>query len=343
MTPTAAVGLDLAALADWFPTAVPGADVPRQARLITGGKSNLTYEIDDGQRTWILRRPPLGHVLATAHDMAREFRVMSALQGTAVPVPRTYALCQDTAVLGVPFYVMEKVPGTTYRSAADLAPLGSAQVRVLSTRLVDTLVVLHSVDPVAVGLGDFGRPEGFLGRQVGRWKKQLDGSYSRELVGADLLYRQLAASVPTESRAGIVHGDYRLDNVLFDGDRLTAVLDWEMATLGDPITDLALLVAYHRLATLPGGSAIIDASTAAGFLTEDEIVQRYAEQGGRPITRFGFYLGLAFFKMAAIFEGIHYRHQQGRTAGTGFEGIGRLTEPLIDAGLYALMTDSEGH
>jgi len=260
-------GVDLARLADWFPAQVPGAGAPTAARLIAGGKSNLTYEIDDGRHVWILRRPPLGHVLATAHDMAREYRVMSALRDTSVPVPQTYALCSDTELLGAPFYVMAKAPGTTYRSAQELAALGESSVRAMSATLVETLADLHAVEPVAVGLADFGRPAGFLARQVSRWKKQLDASHSRELPGAEELYARLSGAVPEQSAPGIVHGDYRMDNVLFAGTTLTAVLDWEMATLGDPITDLALLVLYQRLHDLPGGGAISDVAAAPGFLS----------------------------------------------------------------------------
>ncbi|MEV4331085.1 phosphotransferase family protein [Streptomyces sp. NPDC049597] len=331
-------GLDLARFTDWFSSSVPGAGGDLTARLVAGGKSNLTYEVTDGTgQAWIVRRPPLGHVLATAHDMAREYRVMSALQDTEVPVPTTYALCEDTNVLGAPFYVMERVAGTPYRHASELAPLGPERTRAISTGLVDTLATLHEVDPAAVGLADFGRPEGFLARQVGRWKKQLDASYCRDLSAADELHARLAADVAPESAPGIVHGDYRLDNVLTDDrDRPAAVIDWEMATLGDPLTDLALLVLYQRLGTLLGGSAVADAASAPGFLTEDETLQRYAARSDRDLSRFGFYLGLASFKLAAILEGIHYRHLHGQTVGAGFEHVGKVVHPLLDAGLTAL-------
>ncbi|MDH6464744.1 aminoglycoside phosphotransferase (APT) family kinase protein [Micromonospora sp. A200] len=329
-------GLDLARLADWFAAAVPEAAGQLTARLVAGGKSNLTYEVGDGRRTWIVRRPPLGHVLATAHDMSREYRVMSALWTTDVPVPKTYALCSDADVLGAPFYVMERVDGTAYRHAAELERLGAERTRVISTRLVDTLAALHAVDPVAVGLADFGRADGFLARQVSRWKKQLDASYCRDLPAADELHARLASGVPSESTPGIVHGDYRLDNVLTDDrDRLAAVIDWEMATLGDPLTDLALLVLYQRLGRLVG-VAVADASSAPGFLTEDEILDRYAASSTRPLPPLGFHLGLAAFKLAAILEGIHYRHLRGQTVGSGFERLGEVTELLLDAGLTYL-------
>ncbi|MFE6925346.1 phosphotransferase family protein [Nocardia sp. NPDC057663] len=330
-------GLDLDRLSTWLRGQVDVAGALR-GTVIAGGKSNLTYEVTDGTARWIVRRPPLGHVLATAHDMAREYHVMAALRDTDVPVPMMYALCQDDAVLGAPFYVMERVEGTPYRSAAELAELGPERTRAISTRLVDTLAALHAVDPAAVGLADFGRPEGFLARQVNRWKKQLDASHTRDLPAAVELHARLAADVPAESTAGIVHGDFRLDNVLADDrDRAAAVIDWEMATLGDPLTDLALMIVYGRLAAEPTGEVgVADASTAPGFLTEAEIIAHYTARSERDMSRFGFYLGLAAFKLAAILEGVHYRYLQGQTVGAGFAGVGAAVEPLLESGLTAL-------
>ncbi|MEV6218214.1 phosphotransferase family protein [Nocardia sp. NPDC051833] len=331
-------GLDLDRFSTWLRDRVPAMGSALSGTLIAGGKSNLTYAVSDGRTRWIVRRPPLGHVLATAHDMAREYRVMAALRPTDVPVPTTHALCQDDTVLGAPFYVMEHVEGTPYRTAAELRALGPERTRAISTDLVDTLAVLHAVDPAAIGLADFGRPEGFLERQVRRWKKQLDASHSRELPLADELHARLAADVPTESAVGIVHGDYRLDNVLTDrDDRLAAVIDWEMATLGDPLTDLALMLLYGRLAAdRSSGATVADASTAPGFLSESEIIERYTARSDRDMSRFGFYLGLAAFKLAAILEGIHYRHLHGQTVGKGFDTVGAVIDPLLEAGLTAL-------
>ncbi|WP_158890806.1 phosphotransferase family protein [Amycolatopsis anabasis] len=330
-------GLDLDRLGRWFATTIPGAGGRLSATVIAGGKSNLTYAVMDGTGEWIVRRPPLGHVLATAHDMAREYRVLSALRDTAVPVPATYALCQDDDVLGAPFYVMERVTGTPYRRAAELERLGAHRTRIISQGLVDTLATLHAVDPAEAGLADFGRAEGFLERQVRRWKTQLDASRTRDLPAADELHALLAADVPAETAAGIVHGDFRLDNLLVDdSDVTTAVLDWEMATLGDPLTDLALMVFYHRLGNLLRSEAVTDVAAAPGFLSEEDIIHRYAARSERDLSRFGFYLGLAAFKLAAIGEGIHYRHLHGKTVGAGFDKIGDTVPLLLDAGLTAL-------
>ncbi|MEU9858549.1 phosphotransferase family protein [Streptomyces sp. NPDC047974] len=334
--------LDLDRLGGWLTAHVPGAGTDLSATLIAGGKSNLTYRVTDGTSTWIVRRPPLGHVLATAHDMGREYRVTSALRDTEVPVPRTYGFCEDPEVLGAPFYVMEHCAGTPYRRAAELASLGEARTRLISQNLVDTLVTLHQVDPAAVGLAGFGRPEGYLERQVRRWNKQLDASYSRDLPAADELHRRLATAVPKESASGIVHGDYRLDNLLVDDhDRPTAVLDWEMATLGDPLCDLALMVIYNRLGKVVGDAGgVSTVARAPGHLTEAETIERYAAGSGRDLSRIGFHLGLAAFKLAVIVEGIHYRHLKGQTVGEGFDAIGKAVDPLLDAGLSALKEDT---
>jgi aminoglycoside phosphotransferase (APT) family kinase protein len=331
-------GLDLARFTRFFDAACPGVVTgPLRGRVIAGGKSNLTYEVTDGSTSWIVRRPPLGHVLATAHDMVREHRVITALAPTGVPVPTTYALCEDPDVIGAPFYVMEKVDGTPYRTASQLEPLGPARTRAVSVAMVDTLAELHRVDPAAVGLGDFGRPEGFLARQVRRWRKQLDASHTRDLAGATELHALLEAHVPDASAPGVVHGDFRLDNLLVDDrDRVAAVIDWEMATLGDPLTDVALLLVYQRLADLGIGNVVADASRASGFLSNEEMLARYAAGSDRDLSTIGFYLGLGYYKLAVILEGIHYRYTHGQTVGAGFDTVGTVVEPLIAAGLTSL-------
>jgi aminoglycoside phosphotransferase (APT) family kinase protein len=332
-------GLDVDALTGFLETARPGLiRPPLAAALITGGRSNLTYDVTDaGGRELIVRRPPLGHVLATAHDMAREYRVITALENTAVPVPHAYVLCADPQVTGAPFFVMDKVAGVALRQRAELERLGAERVRRICERMLVTLARLHAIDPVQAGLADFGRTEGYLRRQVSRWRRQLDQSRSRELPGLDELYRRLASAVPAESRTALVHGDYRLDNLLIDvGDQVAAVLDWEMSTLGDPLVDVAVLVAYLQEATQSPYGSPDSAFNAAGFPSPAELVETYARLSGRAVDDLGFYLGLAFFKIAGILEGIYFRYVAGQTVGDGFDGIGARVPWLVEAGLAAI-------
>ncbi|MFD6417669.1 phosphotransferase family protein [Streptomyces sp. NPDC060194] len=332
MTISPPPGLDLDRLRDRLGSG------PLTARLIEGGRSNLTYDVAeaDGGGRWVVRRPPLGHVLATAHDMRREHRVISALHGTDVPVPRTVLLCEDEAVIGAPFYVMEFVEGTPYRTADELAAIGPERTRAACLGLVDTLVALHAVDPEAVGLGDFGRPEGFLDRQLRRWGKQLDASRNRELAGIDELHAALGRALPAPQAPAVIHGDYRLDNVLIGpDDRIRAVLDWEMSTLGDPLTDLGLLVMYSRRIDLPD-SPISTTGAAPGHPDPAELVERYATLSGRDVGAIAWYTAFAWFKLAVILEGIHYRFTLGQTVGAGFDRIGDLVPVFIEHGLTTL-------
>ncbi|MFE7009606.1 phosphotransferase family protein [Streptomyces sp. NPDC057651] len=334
-------GLDLDQLRGHLDRERPGLVAgPLSGRVVEGGRSNLTYIVGDGSSTWVVRRPPLGHVLATAHDMKREYRVISALNPTSVPVPETLLMCEDDGVLGAPFYVMEYVAGTPYRTADQLAQLGPERTRAAVLGLVDTLVDLHAVDPAEVGLADFGRPEGFLDRQLRRWGKQLDASRNRELAGVDELHAALGRSLPTSPAPTVVHGDYRLDNVLInedtDGvDRIKAVLDWEMSTLGDPLTDLGLLVMYSAKLEVPD-SPVSTTAAAAGHPDPAEIIERYAARSGRDVSAVSWYTAFAWFKLAVILEGIHYRYTLGQTVGAGFDRIGELVPVFIDHGLTTL-------
>ncbi|MCF3100701.1 phosphotransferase family protein [Streptomyces roseoverticillatus] len=330
-------GLDPERLRAHLEQELPGlVQGPLTARLIEGGRSNLTYAVSDGTSRWVVRRPPLGHVLATAHDMRREHRVISALHRTAVPVPGALLLCEDESVLGAPFYVMEFVDGTPYRTAGQLAAIGPDRTRQVVLGLADTLVRLHAVDPEAAGLADFGRPEGFLERQLRRWGKQLEASRNRELPGIDALHSGLAAALPASPAATVVHGDYRLDNVLIGADdTVAAVLDWEMSTLGDPLTDLGLLVMYSEQEPVPG-SPISTTREAPGHPDPAEIVERYAAASGRDVSALPWYTAFAYFKLAVILEGIHYRYTLGQTVGAGFDRIGQLVPLFIDNGLTTL-------
>ncbi len=330
-------GLDLDRLAAWLKRHHPELIRGRlTATLVPGGRSNLTYRVTDGHRRWVLRRPPLGHVLATAHDMGREHRVITALRDTGVPVPATLLYCPDPDVIGAPFYGMEEVAGTVYRTAAQTASLTAEERTAVALALVETLADLHTVDPAAVGLADFGRPEGFLARQVRRWRTQLEASRSRDLPGIDDLADALAASVPDSPRAAIVHGDYRLDNVLVRGTRIAAVLDWEMSTLGDPLTDLGLLLVYWDRLADPDSPVATGVGAAHGFPPGQTLVRWYAERAGTPVPDLGWYVALGAFKLAVILEGIHYRYTLGKTVGEGFDRIGAMVPPLVRLGHDAL-------
>jgi aminoglycoside phosphotransferase (APT) family kinase protein len=337
-------GLDLPAVLDWATREVPGLlSGSMTPELITGGRSNLTYLLTDGDNRVILRRPPLGHVLATAHDMSREHRMIAALADTAVPVPRALALCEDETVTGAPFYLMSWVEGRIVRTVDDAADLDRDARARLSRAMVDVLADLHAIDPEAVGLAGFGRPEGFMARQVRRWGKQLDSSRSRDVEGIDELRESLAASVPESSGAAIVHGDYRLDNLLVAGPsdpdalQVRAVLDWEMATLGDPLADLGLLLAYwDTLSRIPNEVAR-SMGEQAGFPPGSTLAGWYAErQQGADLSLLPWYEAFGIFKLAVIIEGIHYRYTLGQTVGEGYERIGEATPWLVGAGLKRL-------
>jgi aminoglycoside phosphotransferase (APT) family kinase protein len=263
---------------------------------------------------------------------------MSALADTPVPVPRTVLAHSGTDLIGAPFYVMELVEGVVYRSAADLSRLDADGAEALGHAFIDALAELHLVDPAAVGLADFGRPEGYLTRQVSRWTKQLASSRSREVPGFDDLAVRLADAVPDTQRASIVHGDFRLDNAIVAADdpgRVLAILDWEMATLGDPLADLALFTLFWE------GWAGLDNPIAAtptehGFPSAAALTRRYAERTGLDLGDDDWYTAFAHFKFAVICEGIHYRHVQGLTVGEGFDRIGALVPEIVRRGLAAL-------
>lgn len=331
-------GLDLAAVTGWIDATRPGLRRgPLTARQLTGGLSNLTYELTDGHSRWALRRPPLGHALPTAHDMEREYRILSALHGTTVPVPPPVAVCADREVLGVPFYLMGFVDGVVLDRPPVLDRVTPAQAARSGRLLMDTLLALHDLAPDAVGLGELGRPEGFLPRQLRRWTTQWQSSATRSVPELDALVAGLGSTVPAPSPAGIVHGDYRLTNVIYtpDVDRIAAVVDWEMATLGDPLTDLGLLVVYHQLSA-DGGFVMPRLAPDRGFAPPEELVARYAQGSDRDLGTLPWYVAFGWFKLAVIAEGIHARHLAGLTVGAGFEQIGTWVPHLLGRGLAEL-------
>jgi aminoglycoside phosphotransferase (APT) family kinase protein len=347
MSESAAVplpGLDLPAVLRWLADNAPGViGETANAQLIAGGRSNLTYLLDDGERRVVLRRPPLGHVLATAHDMAREHRIIGALAGTGVPVPQALALCTDSSVNSAPFYAMSFVDGLVVRAAlTGLDELDTPARHRLAATMMGVLADLHEVDVEAAGLADFGRPEGFMARQLARWSKQLDASRSRELAGIDRLRDELAARVPSSQGDGIVHGDYRLDNLVVappaadDALAVRAVLDWEMATLGDPLADLGLLLAYWDVMSRLDTASVVHVGASQGFPDGGTLAGWYRDRRDVDLTALPWYRAFGLFKLAVIMEGIHYRFQLGQTVGDDFALIGAAVPAVVDAGLDTL-------
>ncbi|CAN5134022.1 phosphotransferase family protein [soil metagenome] len=306
--------------------------------LIAGGMSNLTYVVSSAAGEVVLRRPPTGSVLPTAHDMAREHRVITALAGTAVPVPVTLHLCTDPAVLGAPFYLMSKVDGliAANRLPAEFAESSEDRHR-LAWGLIDVLADLHAVDPEAVGLTGFGRPEGFMARQVRRWTGQWEASRDLDRPDLDAFARELAGSVPDNPSGPIVHGDYRLDNCLLDPGapgRILAVLDWEMSTLGDPLADLGLLLVYWHQADdeVPRPTVTPSVTAQPGFPSRRAVAARYAERSGRDISDLPWYVAFGFFKLAVVVTGIVARVRAGAMAGKGNADVAGLIDPLVGLG-----------
>jgi aminoglycoside phosphotransferase (APT) family kinase protein len=322
--------VDSVALGAYLAHELPGEETPLEIERIRGGHSNETFYVRRGGEEWVLRRPPRGPLLPTAHDVAREYRVLRALAQTAVPVPRPVLMCEDMTVIGAPFYLMERVRGVVIRAALppaferDVAARGG-----LAEELIDKLAALHAVDWQAVGLSDFGKPQGYLERQVRRWAGQLDASRNRDLPDLDAVTDWLQRNLPESGPATIVHGDYRLDNVMYRDEppaRIVAIFDWEMATLGDPLADLGYLLSFWRERDDPEPELQADASwritEADGFPTRAQLVQRYAERTGRQMTHVSFYVALAIWKLAILLEGSYRRHLAGTTDDPFFASLG---------------------
>jgi aminoglycoside phosphotransferase (APT) family kinase protein len=328
-------GIEGEHVAAWFAENVQGAQPPLSFERISGGRSNITYAVSDtaGNR-WALRRPPLGTRLASAHDMSREYRIISALESTDVPVPPAIGLCEDETVNGDPFYVMGFVDGPILRSKSEAEEaFDEAGRRAIGERVVDTLLAIHSVDPDAVGLGDLARKEEYVARQLRRWHGQWEKSKTRELALIDDVHDRLAARIPEQGPASIVHGDYRLDNmILTPSGEVAAVVDWELCTLGDPLADVGLLLVYW---SQPGDefTPLFEAPTvAAGFPTRDELKARYEERSGRDLSGIDYYVALGLWKLAIVLEGVYARYASGQYGKTdeGFEEFAKIVVRLAE-------------
>jgi aminoglycoside phosphotransferase (APT) family kinase protein len=339
--PPTVEGIDQTRVSEWMSAAIASAKPPFTFELIAGGRSNLTYRVTDhaGQH-FALRRPPVSHVLPTAHDMTREHTVISALGDTQVPVPRAFGLCTDEAVTGAPFYVMSFVEGHILRDEHAASELSEAGRSRAGESLIDTLVMLHQVDVDAVGLGDFARRDGYIARQLKRWHTQftqstVDGEPGPAVV--DRVHELLAAQVPDQQGVAIVHGDYRLDNTVLDDDGVVqAILDWEICTLGDPLADLGLLLVYWAEPG-DGDQALLGVAPTAlpGFATRSDLLARYGADSGRDVSGIAYYRAFGFWKLACILQGVYVRYAGGAAAGdrSGVDQfathVGRLGERAL--------------
>lgn len=324
-------GIDPERVSAWFVDNIPGVVLPLEFRLIAGGRSNLTFEVRDGGGTrYVLRRPPTSHVLPTAHDMAREYKIISALGPAGVPVAPAFGLSTDEAVNGAAFYVMGYVDGIIARSEDEAKQdLDLAARYQTGLAMIDTLAQIHGVDPDEVGLGDLGRKEDYISRQLRRWfgnyQAALESRGGEGLADIDFVHDQLAAQIPEQGRAGVVHGDYRLDNCVVSSDgRVLAVLDWELCTLGDPLADLGQLMVYWPE---PGEFSALgqSATTAPGFPSRTEMASRYEAATGRDLRRLDYYMAFGYWKLACILEGVYTRYVVGAMGDDGFDFTGYPT------------------
>ena len=306
-------GIRVADVSAWLTAHAPDARAPYRFEHIAGGRSNLTYRVTDtAGHAWALRRPPLGHLLATAHDMSREHRIVSALTPTEVPVAPLVGLCEDLSVNDAPFYVMGFVDGIVLRDEASARAVTS-QVRTRSCEsMVDTLVTIHEVDVDSIGLGTLGRKEGYVARQLKRWRQQFEDSKTRELPDIERVHDILAARIPVQQGAGIVHGDFRLDNCIMapTGD-VRAVLDWELCTLGDVLCDVAQLLVYWCEPADEAFTVESPPTVVPGFFSRDQVIEAYAARSTLDLSGIDFYLSFAYWKVACIIEGVYARYRAG--------------------------------
>ena len=328
-------GIHRTGVEGWFETNVPDVELPLSFERISGGRSNMTFGVrDSAGHAWALRRPPLGKRLGSAHDMGREHRVIAALQDTPVPVPPVIGLCEDEAVNDAPFYVMGFVDGPVLRSAEEASIFEEGDRRAIGDRVVDTLVAIHEVDPDEVGLGELGRKEAYVERQLKRWQGQWEKSKTRELAVVDDVHDRLSSRIPEQGPATIVHGDYRLDNmILSPSGEVAAVVDWELCTLGDPLADVGMLLVYWSQAGDDFMPLFAPATIAPGFPKRDDVRERYAERSGRDLSQIDFFIALGFWKLAIILEGVYARYASGQYGKTdeGFEAFAKVVERLAEA------------
>jgi aminoglycoside phosphotransferase (APT) family kinase protein len=333
---SAVPGIDVGAVEHWLGEHVPGLAPPLTFTRIGEGQSNLTFRVDDGAGMRIvLRRPPLGEILASAHDVVREHRILTALRPAGFPVPRTLGLCEDVTVTGAPFYAMEHVDGIVLSRVADGETLSPALRARLGDQIGATLAQLHRVDLDAIGLGDFRRPESLISRQLRRWRRQWEASKTRDLADIDDVAAWLEAEMPEEHEVVLVHGDYHLNNfVVGDDGSVRAVLDWELCTAGDPLADVGLMAAYWNEMCSPDGFFREPVASLEGFPDAEALADAYRKASGRD-DDLGYWVAFAYWKIAIIIEGVYRRWlndpQNGSDAGTLAPAVVRLAALARDA------------
>ena len=303
-------GIQIEGVTPWLAERIEGLEPPLAFTQIAGGHSNLTYRfIDQKGSAYVLRRPPLGHVLESAHDMGREHRIVSALAGSGVPVAPTYGFCEDPEVNGAPFYVMGFVDGSVLHDAQAAEVLPESEREALGLNVIDVLAALHNLDPDEVGLGTLGRKEAYLERQLKRWNKQWEASKTHEIPEMEECSRRLAEQMPEQIGAAIVHGDYRLGNMMVGDGRIQAVLDWELCTLGDPLADVGYLLNSW---ILPGETEEAVTPTAiGGFPSREALCERYEAATGRNLDGINYYRAFSHWRLAAIGQGVYKRYLVG--------------------------------
>jgi aminoglycoside phosphotransferase (APT) family kinase protein len=338
--------LDVIRLEDFLLQHFSGSSGQVVVEQFPSGHSNLTYLVHLGDREFVLRRPPFGSKVKTAHDMGREYRVLSKLHSAYPPAPQALLYCADDSVIGAPFYVMEPVRGIIIRRDPPTGlPFPPETARCLSEAFIDNLVRLHALDYEAIGLGDLGKPQGYLERQVRGWTERYRGSKTHELPEVERISEWLKEGMPSASAAALIHNDYKYDNVVLDPSDITkivGVLDWEMSTIGDPIADLGTALTYWIDPKDPEELRTIRwcPSTYPGSLSRAQLVDRYARETGRDVSRIVFYLVFARFKLAVIDQQIYYRYHQGLTKDLRFAALPAAIKTLLRAALDSAESNS---
>lgn len=335
MSETEIKGINISAVSNWLERNIDNAKAPFNFDLIAAGGSNLTFRVTDANNTvWALRRPPVAARLATAHDMHREWKIMSALdKNSNVPVPKMIAYCDDNTISEAPFYVMSFVEGAVLRDQASAAHLSAAQCQIATESLVDVQVAFHTVDIDKIGLGDLAKTrDHYIERQLNRWKKQINAAKTRELPLIDSLHKRLSKNIPTEQTPpGLAHGDYRFDNTVLAKDcSINAVLDWELCTVGDPVADFVWSLLYWAEPGDPITWLLDPPTLSENFCSRDDVIELYANRSGLDLSDINYYMAFSWWKQACIVEGVYSRLKKGASGGMKVASLDQVATRVED-------------